>query len=367
MKPGHYIVARAGSVGEQVPYWQPRLDARDDLSFDEAKGEVRRLFVDSVRKRLVADVPVGAYLSGGLDSSLVCATMAALCAEAGRSFAAFNVGFSDPRFDESDLARRIAGHFGATFETIPCGMADMAEEFEKTLCHTEMALVNPSAIAKQMLSRLVRSRGYKVCITGEGADEIFGGYPYFKQEAIWRKLIAPEERDEGKRLWERFIREEKHTEGALWHRARNWQTGDYWFGYPSFHQMRLENSSRNVARVLTGEAIAAASFPTPAEIFLGEHPRDRMRALDPFNARGLLQPLDRPANPDALGGVTPRLGPLEEDRHPRGTDHGDAVPARALCRAADRIGSFVRDGRSHAWRATGSFGAAVVGGQLVLF
>ena len=188
-------------MGEQVPYWRPRFEARDDLSFDEAKGEVRRLFVDGVRKRLVADVPVGAYLSGGLDSSLVCATMAALSSEAGRPFAAFNVGFTDPRFDESDMARRIAGHFGATFETIPCGMADMAEEFEKTLCHTEMALVNPSAIAKQMLSRLVRSRGYKVCITGEGADEVFGGYPYFKQEAIWRKLIAPDERDEGKRLW----------------------------------------------------------------------------------------------------------------------------------------------------------------------
>ncbi len=288
LKPGHYIVARAGAVGEPVPYWQPRFETRDDLSFDEAKREVRRLFVDSVRKRLVADVPVGAFLSGGLDSSLACATMAACSAEAGRPFAAFNVGFSDPRFDESDLAKRIAGHFGATFETIPCGMADMAEELEKTLWHTEMALVNPSAIAKQMLSRLVRSRGYKVCITGEGADEIFGGYPYFKQEAIWRKLIAPGQREDGQRLWKRFIREEKHTEGALWHRGRSWQNGDHWFGYPSFHQMRLEDSSRNVARVVTGEAIKAASFPTPAEIFLSEHPCDRMRALDPFNATRLV-------------------------------------------------------------------------------
>jgi asparagine synthase (glutamine-hydrolysing) len=288
LRPGHYFVARAGSVGKQVPYWQPVLAARHDLSFDEARDQVRRLFVDSVRKRLVADVPVAVYLSGGLDSSLVCATMAALGAGAGRPFAAFNAGFSDPRFDESEMARKIASHCGATFETIPCGLADMAEEFEKTLCHTEMALVNPSAIAKQMLSRLVRSRGYKVCLTGEGADEVFGGYPYFKQEAIWRKLLAPGERDEGKRLWQRFIREEKHTEGALWHRGGSWQRGSHWFGYPSFHQMRLEESSRNVARVLTGEAIAKASFPTPAETFLSEHPRDRMRALDPFNATKLV-------------------------------------------------------------------------------
>jgi asparagine synthase (glutamine-hydrolysing) len=287
VKPGHYIVARAGSVGAQVPYWQPRLEVRDDLPFDEARSEVRRLFVAGVKRRLVADVPVGTYLSGGLDSSLVCATMAAL-EEAGRPFTAFNVGFSDPRFDESEMARRIAGHFGASFETMHCGMADMAEELETTLHHTEMALVNPSAIAKQMLSGLVRRRGYKVCITGEGADEVFAGYPYFKQEAIWRKLLAPEERDEGKRLWRRFTREEKHTEGALWHRGRSWETGNHWFGYPSFHQMRLEDSSRNVARVLAADAIGRASFPTPAAIFLGEHACERMRTLHPLNASRLI-------------------------------------------------------------------------------
>jgi len=245
VKPGHYVVAKAGSVGEQVPYWQPRFETRENLSFDEANREVRRLFVAGVRRRLVADVPVGAYLSGGLDSGLVCATMAALGAGVDRSFRVFNAGFSDPRFDESGLARRIAEHFGASFETIPCGMADMAEEYEQTLYHTEMALVNPSAIAKQMLSRLVRSQGYKVCLTGEGSDEVFGGYQYFKQEAIWRKLLAREDRDEGKQLWKRFTREEKHTEGALWHRGRSWETEEPWFGYPSFHQMRLEENSRH--------------------------------------------------------------------------------------------------------------------------
>ncbi len=288
VKPGHYIIARASALGTQVPYWQPRFDTNDDLTFAEASREVRRLFVAAVKRRLVADVPVAAYLSGGLDSSLVCATMAALGADVGRPFTAFNVGFCDPRFDESDMARKIAGHFGTNFETIPCAMADMAEEYENALYHTEMALVNPSAIAKAMLSRLVRSRGYKVCITGEGADEVFGGYPYFKQEAIWRKLLAPEERGEGRQLWKRFAREEKLTEGALWHRGRSWENGDHWFGYPSFHQMRLEESSRNVARILSAQVIGAASLPTPAEIFLDVHGRERMRALDPFNATKLV-------------------------------------------------------------------------------
>jgi asparagine synthase (glutamine-hydrolysing) len=288
VKPGHYVIARAGAVGTQVPYWRPRFETRETVSFDEACREVRRLFVAGVKRRLVADVPVGAYLSGGLDSSLVCATMAALGASAERPFKAFNVGFGDPRFDESAAAKRIAEHFGASFQTIPCTMADMAEEYEQTLYHTEMALVNPSAIAKQMLSRLVRSQGYKVCLTGEGSDEVFGGYPYFKQEAIWRKLLSPEDRDEGQQLWKRFMHEEKHTEGALWYRGRGWETQARWFGYPSFHQMRLEESSRSVPRILSRETIGAASFPTPSEIFLDVHGRERMRALDPFNATKLV-------------------------------------------------------------------------------
>jgi asparagine synthase (glutamine-hydrolysing) len=288
VKPGHYVIATAGSVGTQVPYWQPRFETRQHLSFNEASCEVRERFVAGVRRRMVADVPVGAYLSGGLDSSLICLTMAALGAETGRPFKVFNVGFSDPRFDESAAARRIAAHLGASFETIPCALADMAEDYESTLYHTEMALVNPSAIAKLALSRLVQRQGIKVCLTGEGADEIFGGYPYFKQEAIWRKLRTHDERDEGKQLWKRFTREEKHTEGALWHRGGGWETEDSWFGYPSFHQMRLLESSRMVSRILSDRTIAAASFPTPAAIFLDMHSRERMRALHPFNATRLV-------------------------------------------------------------------------------
>jgi asparagine synthase (glutamine-hydrolysing) len=284
VKPGHYFMAETGFVGEQKPYWEPRFETRDDLSFDEAKVKVRELFVAAVKRRMVADVPVGTYLSGGLDSSLVCATMASLGAADGRPFKAFNVGFKDPRYDESGLARKIAAHFGAEFETIPCGMEDMVGEYEKTIDHLEMALVNPSAIAKQMLSRMVRDQGYKVCITGEGSDEVFGGYPYFKQEAIWRKLLKKDERAEGKALWKRFTEEEKVTEGALWHRGTSWKREKHWFGYPSFHQMRMKESSRKTPRILTKDTIARASFPTPGEIFVNMHDGEKMRGLHPFNA-----------------------------------------------------------------------------------
>jgi asparagine synthase (glutamine-hydrolysing) len=83
VKPGHYLIAAAGSTGVQVGYWHPRFETSQQLSSGEARREVRDRFVASVRRRMVADVPVGAYLSGGLDSSLVCATMAALGVETG--------------------------------------------------------------------------------------------------------------------------------------------------------------------------------------------------------------------------------------------------------------------------------------------
>jgi asparagine synthase (glutamine-hydrolysing) len=288
LTPGHYVVATEHDVGPEVPYWVPAFETHEAMPFEDAKARVRSLFVAAVKRRMVADVPVGTYLSGGLDSSLVCATMAALGAGVGQPFKAFNVGFGDPRYDESDLARKTAEHFGASFETVPCGVEAMAEGYEQALYHIEMALVNPGAIAKQMLSRMVHGQDYKVCITGEGADEVFGGYPYFKQEAIWRMLLDPERRDEGERLWTRFTDEERHTEGALWHRGRSWKTETHWFDYPSFHQMRLRESSRRTPRILSKSVIAAASAATPDQLFLRNHDPAGMRALHPFNATKLV-------------------------------------------------------------------------------
>jgi asparagine synthase (glutamine-hydrolysing) len=284
LKPGHFLVADRRGVGAEMPYWQPDFRVDSKMTFEDAKERTRELFKAAVKRRMVADVPVGTYLSGGLDSSLVCALMSEQAR--GQPFKAFNVGFGDPRYDESALARKIAGHFGAEFETIPCSEAAMADEYEKTLYHVEMPLVNPSAIAKQMLSRLVRSQGYKVCITGEGSDEIFGGYPYFKQEAIWRALLDPESYPEvnPEELWERFTREEKHTEGALWSRGETWRNEDHWFGYPSFHQMRLKLSDRKTARIMSRDVVRSTTRRVPSEFFLNNFDRRKMRSIDPFNA-----------------------------------------------------------------------------------
>ena len=77
--------------------------------------------------------------------------------------------------------------------------------FLKTIFHIEQPIANPNSIAKQVLSRLVRSKGYKVCLTGEGSDEVFGGYAYFKLERIWRMLLAGgEQARQARALWKQF-------------------------------------------------------------------------------------------------------------------------------------------------------------------
>ena len=100
----------------------------------------------------------------------------------------------------------------------------LAENFLKTIFHIEQPIANPNSIAKQVLSRLVRSKGYKVCLTGEGSDEVFGGYAYFKLERIWRMLLAGgEQARQGRVLWERFKKLETPSEGILWSRSNHWR------------------------------------------------------------------------------------------------------------------------------------------------
>src|SRR5262249_51031932 len=156
----------------------------------------------------VADVPVCTYLSGGIDSTVVCALMK----QEGVPVKAFNVGFSGSVYDESERARRIAAHLGVEFESLRCPMETLAEHLPKTLFHTETVFFNPSALGKLMLSSEVRRQNFKVTITGEGADEVFAGYPYFKLEKLWRlSQGTPEEARRARALFAQFRKLEQRS------------------------------------------------------------------------------------------------------------------------------------------------------------
>ncbi|MDP6518707.1 MAG: asparagine synthase (glutamine-hydrolyzing) [Planctomycetota bacterium] len=181
--PGHSMVVRGG-VETLYPYWTQNFDAPTFAgSLDECAELLRALLVDASRIRLRADVPVGAYLSGGLDSSAISAVI--------RHFSdaplkTFSVAFADQEYDESTYQADVARHLGTQHETIRCGATDICAVFPEVVRLAETPLLRTAPAPLFLLSRLVREQGFKVVMTGEGADEMLGGYDIFREAKIRR-------------------------------------------------------------------------------------------------------------------------------------------------------------------------------------
>ena len=126
-------------------------------------------------------MPVGCYLSGGLDS---CAILGFAARHARRPIRSFTLSFDHPDYDEQAIAREMADRCGAEFVPIPVTQADLAEDLPDAVWHCEQPFANAHGVAKYRLSRAVREQGYRVVLTGEGSDEIFAGYPHFRRD-MW--------------------------------------------------------------------------------------------------------------------------------------------------------------------------------------
>ena len=136
---------------------------------------------EAVRIRLRADVPVGCYLSGGIDS---CAVLGLAARHRSDPIRAFTLTFDRADYDESAIAREMAERVGAEFHPIPIRQADLADDFADAVWHSETTCINAHGVAKYALSRAVRDAGYKVVLTGEGSDEILAGYPHFRRDML---------------------------------------------------------------------------------------------------------------------------------------------------------------------------------------
>src|SRR6185369_12291256 len=128
-----------------------------------------------------ADVPVGCYLSGGLDS---CAVLGFASRVSASPVEAFTLTFDQAAYDESEIAREMAAKAGANFHPIPIKQSDIADHFEEAIWHSETLFSNGHGVSKYLLSRAVRDAGYKVVYTGEGSDEILGGYAHFRSDMV---------------------------------------------------------------------------------------------------------------------------------------------------------------------------------------
>ncbi|GAB4486034.1 MAG: asparagine synthase (glutamine-hydrolyzing) [Anaerolineales bacterium] len=183
LPPGHYLLTSPEKF-EIHPYWQPDFTPpAPPRPAKEYLEQLESLLIDAARIRLRADVPVGAYLSGGLDSSLV----AALIRRYGQSqLETFSIAFSDPAFDESAFQQEVAAFLGTRHNVIECTYEQIGQVFPQVVWHAEAPLLRTAPAPMFLLSGLVRSKNFKVVLTGEGADETLAGYDLFKEMRLRR-------------------------------------------------------------------------------------------------------------------------------------------------------------------------------------
>ena len=226
--------------------------------FEEVVEEFRGLLTDACRIRLRADVPVGAYLSGGLDSSAIAAIVNRT---ASARLATFSIAFDDERFDESAFQREMAAHLGTEHHVLQARQEDIGGIFPEVVWHAESPMMRTAPAPMFLLSRLVRERGFKVVLTGEGADEFLAGYDIFKEAAV-RRFWARSPRGRGRaRLLSRLYPDigglaGSHIETlAAFFGEGLHDTGSPWYS----HQIRWRNNLRTW-RFLSGEAAAQPHF-----------------------------------------------------------------------------------------------------------
>jgi asparagine synthase (glutamine-hydrolysing) len=186
LAPGHFLEAKGGTVSEHVFWDIPYGDAGQYARRPVAAWaeEFREVLTRAARRRLKADVPVGLYLSGGIDS----ATVAAMTADAGdlRKHV-FSIGLEEPGLDESRKARAAADFLGIEMQLLRYTARQLGEDLPRLLYHAETPLISTESVALMALAGLA-ARHVKVVLTGEGADECLGGYTYFRWEALKARL-----------------------------------------------------------------------------------------------------------------------------------------------------------------------------------
>jgi len=218
IKPGHCLIIERKHGRFQIrdeKYWDMDFPLASERAqqFDENEyiEGVREKLMQAVQLRLEADVPVACYLSGGIDS---CSILGLSAASQQSAVKAFTIGFDDAAYDETAIAKQMADSTQADHDILMLKAEHLYDNFVETLWHTERTIYNTLGVAKFLMSRHVNEAGYKVVVTGEGSDELFGGYPAFRRDMFLHGLdsLSPEERV----AWEQMLAENnKLFKGAM--------------------------------------------------------------------------------------------------------------------------------------------------------
>jgi asparagine synthase (glutamine-hydrolysing) len=192
LPPAHTLRVGDRGLERQQRYWSmPQALATEPPNAEEAVGELASKLRSAVAAALVADVPVGAYLSGGLDSSLIVALMCELRG-GGKGVKTFSAGFGDPRHDELPYARQVSELLNTEHHEVVVGTQDFQELWRKLTWHRDAPISEPADVAVFKLAELAR-RSVRVVLSGEGSDELFAGYPKHRYAGLTAAIgIVPD-------------------------------------------------------------------------------------------------------------------------------------------------------------------------------
>ena len=184
LAPGHYIKCHINNKLSLNQYWI--INYSDDLvqkniTIPQVVKDISELMTDSVRIRLRADVPVGSYLSGGLDSSGITAIVKN---NFNNQLRTFGITFEEESFDESSFQNRMVDHLKTDHSSVNATNEDIGKYFSDAIYFGEKPIIRAAPVPLFLLSKKVREDGFKVVLTGEGADEIFGGYNIFREAKV---------------------------------------------------------------------------------------------------------------------------------------------------------------------------------------
>jgi asparagine synthase (glutamine-hydrolysing) len=193
VQPGYVVKLQRKNgkvVATEHKYWDVDFPSEESYPGADVDEEsyiegVRAKLLEAVQHRMTADVPVGCYLSGGIDS---CAILGLASASTQTSVKAFTIGFDSADYDETPIAEEMAEATQADHHIMRLKADDLYDHFVKTLWHTERTIYNTLGVAKYLMSKEVHESGYKVVMTGEGSDELFAGYPAFRKDMFLHGL-----------------------------------------------------------------------------------------------------------------------------------------------------------------------------------
>lgn len=298
LRPGEWALYEDGTL--EVHQWYT-LDPSATMTPLEDEELFEPLLRSAVEGRLLADVAVGGYLSGGLDSSVVCALAAAGSAMRLRTF---SVAFEEARYDESPFQLDAAAVVGSEHTALHAADAAIGSVFPEVVRHAETPLLRTAPAPLYLLSRLTREHGVKVVLSGEGADEIFWGYDLFKDTIARLQALDASTADEGVRQLD-----------ALYHQDHPGRGGAVWRDHFLTHDQVDDPLFSHLPRIRATEWIKGFYAEGFAAELRARHADPLGRLRDELPAKfGRWSPLERAAYLEVLTLLSPYLLSSQGDR-----------------------------------------------------